>query len=794
MRCEAPLRALILTVFIGLIVVDVLPFYSNLRGQLWDQIFEDEDSYYVPVGIAAGMLALIIVLVAIAGGRAQSRALRPCPILLHPEILVYAINVLLLAGVVPWWIMQSDADASDLFDGWGYISGWACKIMMGLCLLPIARQSLWLNAAAMGFPEGIAFHRVTGWWCVYQVVIHTVCYTITEALDALTDFTAWKQQLAHNGTTNRSHYNHTDLRNQTRGPMAPGEFDSTKWHAVWVALQTFYWPWAPRLNIETGQPEPNTEGVFILVGLVGTLAAIALAAFSIPCLRRARYDLFYLVHIPAAAFFILMGLVHEFEIMVFVVPGLFAYFLDRTDFLGRTAISRFHKMTARVRLMTGDWLRLDLVGVNSHSLMSEGAFGTQFAYLRIPALGSESHAFSLADRCPSFVIKANGDWTRRLYQLAEQQAAIELTLPTEIDPVTADEETIMHRDNSPMVPPLSSLTTDLTCEIDGVYGNASPPWRAYSHVLFISGGVGVAPWLPAMHEHLEKQRLHSTTAQTMQLVWCGRTRAELDAIGPYLPDENTTVFLTRAAPRTPAVSTVSERSDRDAFESGSDCETDDLTSSRVWAEGESAIALASVQDRVGRKNTRPWLFVSVGVVTLCLSQISYYYIRGAQSVYYEYREDCDKCEPTCWQYLLSKSLPVVFSFVAIAVATIFARWASKLIASLRCPCVTSVEHSSTTTITGVNLQNNIVTARPPCLKKLHKQVKFGRPDLAKIVDTSVTQVGVTPESTVGSITTGLFVCVCGPEAMIKSCKSAVRRARRRHRGVTVGFHAEEPDW
>ena len=166
-----------------------------------------------------------------------------------------------------------------------------------------------------------------------------------------------------------------------------------------------------------------------------------MAAFSIPCLRRARYDLFYLVHIPAAAFFILLGVVHEFEIMVFVVPGLFAYFLDRTDFLGRTAMSRFHKMTARVRVMTEDWLRLDLVGVN---LMSEAAFGTQFAYLRVPALGAEFHAFSLAARCPSFVIKANGDWTRRLYQLAEEQATIEPTLgPTETDPAAADGETIM---------------------------------------------------------------------------------------------------------------------------------------------------------------------------------------------------------------------------------------------------------------------------------------------------------------------------------------------------------------
>ena len=38
---------------------------------------------------------------------------------------------------------------------------------------------------------------------------------------------------------------------------------------------------------------------------------------------------------------------------------------------------------------------------------------------------------------------------------------------------------------------LGSVATDLVCDVDGVYGNASPPWRSFSDVLFIGGGVGV---------------------------------------------------------------------------------------------------------------------------------------------------------------------------------------------------------------------------------------------------------------------------------------------------------------
>ena len=239
--------------------------------------------------------------------------MRPCAMLLQPEMMLHAANVLVLALVIPWWwCLPSDAidddrrrgryaHAADLFDGWGYISGKACKLMMGLCLLPIARHSLWLNAAAAGFPEGIPFHRVTGWWCVAEVVIHSVCYPIVEALDAMSDYEYYHAHADQSGNKSvvphNHHGNHT-WDNRTHGPEAPGAFDGTESHAVWAALGVYFWPWAQRLNARTGVPEVNTLAVFILLGLLGTLGAVALAAFSLPQLRRARYDLFYVVHGP----------------------------------------------------------------------------------------------------------------------------------------------------------------------------------------------------------------------------------------------------------------------------------------------------------------------------------------------------------------------------------------------------------------------------------------------------------------------------------------------------------------
>eukprot|EP00931_Biecheleriopsis_adriatica_P015338 TRINITY_DN11781_c0_g2_i4.p1 TRINITY_DN11781_c0_g2~~TRINITY_DN11781_c0_g2_i4.p1 ORF type:complete len:769 (+),score=70.82 TRINITY_DN11781_c0_g2_i4:52-2358(+) len=737
---ERPVRTLILLIFVILIALDVLPFYVNLRGnEIWDTILDNAGSYETPIGFTAGLLGCIFLLVAVAGGRAQKQALRSCTFLLHPEYPIHIVNVLLLAGVIPWWFhersIRMDVDASDLISGWGYISGKACKLMMGLCLLPVARQSLWLNAAAAGYPEGIAFHRVTGWWCVAQVVIHAVCYTMEEAMDAMTEYTTWNQQPG----------NHTGQE----GPTAIDEFDGTKWHAAWRALQVYFLPWATRLSVWTGEPKPNTTAIFIFVGLIGALAAVALAIFSMPRLRRARFDLFYLIHVPAAALFIVMGAVHEFEMQVFVVPGLVTYFLDRTDFLNRTSSSRFHRMFAHVRVMSADWVRLDLVG-NLDGLTSEGAYGTQFAYLRVPALGGESHAFSLAARCPSIVIKRVGDWTKQLHQLAMTQA-------TEVLSATASSDGPFHHNGIPMEQ-ISSVTTQLLCEIDGIYGNYSPPWRSFSHVLFVGGGVGVTPWLPAMEEHQELHRLHGSTAQTMRLVWIGRDHTELNAMGPYLPAADTTVFLTRA---------------------------EDPVSCEALAKLSQGQATAPTQDAVGQKETRPWLFAFIGLASLCLTQMSYYYLSGTQSVYSDYRYEG---EPTETQYLLAKVLPVLCSLVAIAVTTIFARWASRCMASLKCPCIAS--------------GTGAVTAPQSMLPQLSLQlpkavpnisVKPGRPDMAALVDAAVAEVKGAPAGE-PSITSGLFVCVCGPSTLVQSCKDAVRDAKKCHRDITVDLHAEEPDW
>ena len=139
------------------------------------------------------------------------------------------------------------------------------------------------------------------------------------------------------------------------------------------------------------------------------------------------------------------------------------------------------------------------------------------------------------------------------------------------------------------------------------------------------------------------------------------------------------------------------------------------------------------------------------------------------------------------QYLLAKALPVGCSLVAIAAATILGRWASHVFTSLKCPCaIHSGADAGAGTATGAQ-SGVMVPTRPRC-------VKCGRPNMAELIDKVMAEVEAAPASDVSCLTIGLYVCACGPKAMIESCKDAVRHARRRHRGVRIGLHVEEPDW
>ena len=73
----------------------------------------------------------------------------------------------------------------------------------------------------------------------------------------------------------------------------------------------------------------NIGGLVNFVGLIGTIAAVVLGAFSMERVRRKMYDNFYIVHVITALIFVIFAVLHDFDSMILAFAGLGFYMQDR---------------------------------------------------------------------------------------------------------------------------------------------------------------------------------------------------------------------------------------------------------------------------------------------------------------------------------------------------------------------------------------------------------------------------------------------------------------------------------
>ena len=637
---ELPAQGALGLLVLALGVGQAFPFFfamSEGAAPIWDTLFDylDGDSVQLPA-----VLATITALAAVAGAKAHGKKRALCSFRVI-YWMIHAVNALPLLYAVPWWWKGSLSESpwGDLMEAIAYVSGVLCQFDMGLCLLPLARESAWLNTACVAYPEGIPFHRITGWWCVIQTLVHSIAEVLAVMTEAAEEYA------------------------QKKYATTAGEFSGTSWHASWSAMLVFLFPWVQRLNDETAEPELNSEGLLNFLGLIGTLCSTVLAIYSLPAVRRRLYHWFYFVHVPMAAGFIVMGMLHSVPMTYFVLPGLTALFIDRSDYLGRTAVSRAHRAVATATIMTEDWLRLD-IAMGAAKLSTEGALGTQWVYLRVPAVSGEWHPFSLAAREPSIIIKGVGDWSTALHKLAVKTA------------LTARKEGEGERGET-------KLVCQLPVDVDGVYGSQTPPWGSYSHLLMIGGGVGVTPWLPLMEHGLD-------SSQRCSLVFVVRDEQEYHAMRPWLPaGDRTRAFVTR-----PKRSETEMRDLPDEPAAGGSCQTDPSSVPTIVA-GSSL------------------LFAVVALGALAVTYLLYYALvlrpedeedggmgmggMGGGGAEDDGSGSDDSRRPppppphwwkptTLWRYFWIKlCAPVFGGLLSVVVLTVVARWIRNGLGKLQCP-------------------------------------------------------------------------------------------------------------
>ena len=307
------------------------------------------------------------------------------------------------------WLLSWNSNLEDLYwnvvchticDTVGLVTARLARLDFGLCLLLAACGKWpWLHGATaglVGYPEGMPLHRLTGYWCIGQSILHSIAYLV--------------------------HY-------YIRGG----------WLGIWQFCFPFDIAETTTINLNaTTSPFQNINrlGLINVYGVVAFFISLMILISGIPWIRKRFYTFFQYSHLPMSMIFILFAALHDLQWLYFGIPGLSEWFIGRVSRLDKLCTNKrcSSRKQAVVRVLSetsGPWveLKIPLSKISSQDLITGSR--SQWASLRIVELDHEFHPVSLvrtSSHLIAWVTASGGDWSSALAVLAKGCSNIEVEI------------------------------------------------------------------------------------------------------------------------------------------------------------------------------------------------------------------------------------------------------------------------------------------------------------------------------------------------------------------------------
>eukprot|EP00644_Phytophthora_capsici_P006432 jgi/Phyca11/127117/e_gw1.66.62.1 len=287
-----------------------------------------------------------------------------------------------------WWYewdrrvdAATDAGTLNTSKYWNIIgisSAYLCIYNMAFLLLPVTRNSGWMEFFNISYVNGVKFHRWIGFMTVITAVVHMLGYWV-----------------------------------------------------YWVRLGTWQVNQLPCTNCDFAQD--NSGGGyyawFNFFGFISTLALVLIIPTSFPIIRRKAYEWFYISHWVLFGIAVLFAILHWAQIIWWILPSGCVWFVSR-------AASSWNAMTpVSVKEFSvighGDDELVKIVvkraapGTSPASSSYDYKVGN-FLYLNVPQISKlEWHALTIASSPKTsptdvtLLVKPLGDWSKNLLQYAK---------------------------------------------------------------------------------------------------------------------------------------------------------------------------------------------------------------------------------------------------------------------------------------------------------------------------------------------------------------------------------------
>ncbi|XP_027336527.1 ferric reduction oxidase 2 isoform X2 [Abrus precatorius] len=245
-------------------------------------------------------------------------------------------------------------------------------------------------------------------------------------------------------------------------------------------------------------------GVSNVAGELALLFGLFLWIATIPRIRRKAFELFFYTHHLYILFIVFFIFHVSISFVCITLPGFYLFLVDR--FL------RFLQSRHQVRLVSARVLPCETIELNfskGHGLTYNL---TSVMFLNVPSISKlQWHPFTITSNSNleqdklSVVIKSEGTWTQKLYQL--------LSTPSTID--------------------------RLAVSVEGPYGTASTNYLRHDTLVMVSGGSGITPFISIIRELIYLNTTFKCKTPKVVLICAFKNTSSLSMLDLILPISGT---------------------------------------------------------------------------------------------------------------------------------------------------------------------------------------------------------------------------------------------------------------
>ncbi|XP_057533601.1 ferric reduction oxidase 2-like [Amaranthus tricolor] len=240
-------------------------------------------------------------------------------------------------------------------------------------------------------------------------------------------------------------------------------------------------------------------GVANVAGEISLLCGLILWAATFPKIRRKYFEVFFYTHYLYILFVVFFMFHVGIGYALYMLPGFYLFMIDR--------YLRFLQSSQPVRLLSARSLACGALELNFAKSRSLCYNPTSIMFLNVPSVSKlQWHPFTISSSANldqdklSVVIKLEGSWSRKLYDLIN-----------------------------------SSSIDRLQVSVEGPYGPASSHFLRHDTLVMVSGGSGITPFMSIIQELVYVSTNFKTPTPKVLLISSFKRSCDLSMLNLILP-------------------------------------------------------------------------------------------------------------------------------------------------------------------------------------------------------------------------------------------------------------------